>query len=98
VAAAPAPPRPVERRPVPPKPPVKPEPEPAPTAASVTAKYQAVSRDYAEFRKEYGSRLEAEWNDLLDFATYGTGEDKQAKLDAKLSAFRKRMTQIRSGN
>jgi hypothetical protein len=100
-AATPAAARPGEKpRLPPPRPSVRPS-EPAseaPTAASVTAKYQAVSRDYSEFRKAYGSRLEAEWNDILDFATYGAGEDKQAKLDAKLTQFKKRMAAVRAGN
>jgi serine/threonine-protein kinase len=102
VAVKPAPPPRAERprAAAPPRAPPARPPAPAPevpTAASVQAKYQALARDYAEFRKEYGGRLEAEWGDILDFATYGSGEDKQVKLDAKLSQLRRRMAQIRAG-
>ncbi len=103
--AAETPPR-VEARPPRPTPPVirpsasRPtavEPAEAPSPTSVQAKYQAVARDYAEFKRRYGARLETDWNDILDFATYGVGDDKHAKLDAKLSTFRKRMSQVRAG-
>jgi hypothetical protein len=90
-------PRPRPPAPRPPRPaPV--EPVEAPTAASVQAKYQATKRDYDEFRKRYGERLSAEWDDILSFQTYAAGEDKQAQLDAKLAQFRRRMAQIRAGN
>ena len=91
----PKPPRPAS--PKPPRPPViAPPAEAAPTAASVQAKYQSTARDYAEFRKQYGERLESEWDDILSFHTYAAGEDKQTKLDAKLTQFRRRMAQIRA--
>jgi hypothetical protein len=94
----PPPPRPRPPAPRPPRPPVGASPtEPAPTPASVQAKYQSTARDYAEFRKRYGERLEAEWDDILSFHTYAAGEDKQVKLDAKLTQFRRRMAQIRAG-
>jgi len=69
----------------------------ASNAASVQAKYQEVARDYSAFKKAYGPRLDAEWNDILDFATYGAGEDKTHKLDAKLSQFKKHMAQVKAG-
>jgi len=98
VETTPPPPKP--RPPVvkPPRPPVVVPTEAPATAASVQAKYQSTARDYAEFRKQYGERLEAEWDDILSFHTYAAGEDKQSKLDAKLTQFRRRMAQIRAGN
>src|SRR5262249_18351573 len=41
-------------------------PEPvddAPSASSVQAKYQELARDYSSFKKAFGPRLDAEWND-----------------------------------
>jgi serine/threonine-protein kinase len=102
-ASAPTPPPPVHvaRPEHPTRQPVRPvSPPPAvdePTAASVQAKYQALAREYATFKKAYGARLDGEWNDILDYATYGVGEEKTHKLDAKLSAFRKRMAQVKAG-
>jgi serine/threonine-protein kinase len=96
-AETPPAPRPRPPAPRPPRPaPV--EPVEAPTAASVQAKYQSTKRDYDEFRKRYGERLSAEWDDILSFQTYAAGEDKHAQLDAKLAQFRRRMAQIRAGN
>jgi hypothetical protein len=83
------------------RPPRTPAPAPvveaAPSVASVQAKYQEVARDYGAFKKAYGPRLDAEWNDVLDFATYGNGDDKAQKLDARLNQFRKHMAQVKAG-
>ena len=67
----------------------------APTAASVQAKYQAIAREYQTFKQSYGDRLDGEWNDVLDYATYGAGADKPQKLDDKLDHFRRRMAKVR---
>jgi serine/threonine-protein kinase len=69
----------------------------APTLADVEAKFQAVKREYGDFRKAYGSRLDDEWNDILGIATYGRGEDRYKKLASKLDRFRARMAEIRNG-
>jgi len=89
-------------RPDRPRPSPRPTPASAPaveetSAASVQAKYQSLARDYAAFKKAYGPRLDGEWNDILDFATYGAGEDKSRKLDVKLNAFRKHMASVKNG-
>jgi serine/threonine-protein kinase len=85
-----------------PRPPRPPAPASAPaveeaSAGSVQAKYQALARDYAAFKKAYGPRLDGEWNDILDFATYAAGDEKTRKLDAKLNAFRKHMAAVKAG-
>jgi len=87
--------------PVPEKRPTPPRPRPSVAAESVTpaqveAKYRSVAREYAEFKKAHGPRLEAEWNDIAEFATYKRNESPQ-KLDAMLTAFRRRMNEIKSG-
>jgi hypothetical protein len=71
--------------------------EEGPSAASVQAKYQEVAREYAAFKRAYGPRLDAEWNDILDYATYGSGEDKTHKLDSKLNQFRRHVAQAKAG-
>jgi serine/threonine-protein kinase len=83
--------------PVDPKKPVDKPPAPKPDAPpqNVQFKYQAVSREYAHFKQSYGNALDADWNDILELATYGTGDDKQKKLDAKLDSFRHRMAEMR---
>jgi serine/threonine protein kinase len=78
----------------------KPTPDPPAAPASqaeVQAKFRSVKGEYAGFKKRYGGRLESEWNDILDTATYATGGDKYKKLDAKLDQFRKRMASIQHG-
>jgi hypothetical protein len=77
------------------EPTLAPAPEP-PTAASVQAKYQAIAREYQAFKQSYGNRLDAEWNDVLDFATYGAGADKPVKLDEKLDQLRRKMARVKA--
>jgi hypothetical protein len=78
--------------------PPKPEPAPAPTSTDVQAKVKAVAREYSAFKKAYGQRLDAEWNEILSQATFTSGEDKNRKLDARLDAFRKRMADVKREN
>ncbi len=80
--------------------PAKPDSEPlaAPTASDVQAKVKAVAREYAAFKKSYGQRLDAEWNEILSQATFTSGEDKNRKLDARLDSFRKRMADVKREN
>ncbi len=74
-----------------------PPPVAAPSAQAVESKFIAVKKEYAGFRKSYGSRLDEEWNDILDLATYGRGDDRYRKLSAKLDRFRGRMAEIKNG-
>jgi serine/threonine-protein kinase len=84
-------------RPPPPKGKDPPSAATGPTQPEVESKFQAVKREYGTFRKAYGSRLDDEWNDILDVATLGRGEDRWKKLAQKLDRFQKRMAQIRTG-
>ena len=101
----PQPPAPPHREPrvdhrAPPRPPPAIEPvkaDEAPSADSVQAKYQELARDYGAFKKAYGQRLDAEWNDILELVTYGGGDDKAHKLDARLNQFKKHMAQVKAG-
>jgi serine/threonine-protein kinase len=69
----------------------------APSAQDVEAKFIAVKKEYATFRKSFGGRLDDEWNDILDVATYDRGDDRYRKLTAKLDRFRQRMGDIKNG-
>jgi serine/threonine-protein kinase len=96
IPASPPAPAPVADKPRPrARPPEKPTAEPV-TPAQVETKYKAVAREYGEFKKAHGPRLEAEWNDILEFATYKRTENPQ-RLDAMLTSFRRRMIEIKSG-
>jgi len=57
----------------------------------VQAKFQAVLRDYRDFKQSYGARLEQEWADLATFAQYARSRDKLLQLDRKIDRFRARM-------
>ena len=57
-----------------------------------------MKKEYGAFRKSYGARLDEEWNDILDAATYGRGDDRYRKLSAKLDRFRQRMAEIKGGD
>jgi len=69
----------------------------APSAQDVETKFIAVKKEYGLFRKSYGARLDDEWNDILDVATYGRGDERYRKLSTKLDRFRQRMVEIKNG-
>lgn len=82
------------------RPGLKPQRKVDPSAVSADAvqgKFMAVQREYSRFKKEYGARLDEEWNDILDLATFGLGGEKIVKLNSKLDQLRRRMAEIRRG-
>jgi serine/threonine protein kinase len=82
-------------RAVPPKaPPTVERPRVAPER--VEAKFRAVRREYSDFKRAYGARLEAEWNSVLFLATYGKA-DKYEKLDGMIDRLRAEMARVKRG-
>jgi hypothetical protein len=74
-------------------------PKAPPASASperVEAKFRAVRKEYAEFKKAYGSRLEPEWNAVLFLVTYGKA-DKYERLDGMIDKLRGEMAKVRRG-
>ncbi len=67
---------------------------PALTQSDVQSKFRTVSREYNAFKRDFGPRLESEWNDIVELVTYG-GADKLSRVDALLDRLRKQMSQIR---
>jgi len=67
----------------------------APTPAQVEAKYQAVHREYEEFKRAYGRRLEASWSQILNYNTFGQGPDKTQRIDGMLDDLRREMARIK---
>jgi len=83
----------VKKRPLPRKPKVKrPEEKKGLGAGEVQGRFRAARREYAGFKERYGARLEAEWNELADRATYAKTPEQLADLDRKIRQFRARMT------
>jgi serine/threonine protein kinase len=70
--------------------------KPKASAEKVEAKFRAVRREYADFKKAYGARLESEWSAVLFLATYGKA-DKYEKLDAMIDRLRAQMGKVRAG-
>jgi serine/threonine-protein kinase len=67
-------------------------PTPDADADAVLAKFKAVSREYKQFKKAYGSRLDSDWTDLATQAQYAkSSPDKLQQLDRKLDRFRSLM-------
>ena len=64
------------------------------TQSDVQSKFRTVSREYNAFKRDFGPRLESEWNDIVELVTYG-GADKLSRVDALLDRLRKQMSQIR---
>ncbi|HEY3355949.1 MAG TPA: protein kinase, partial [Polyangia bacterium] len=95
---------PTEPRTRPPKPPREPKlpatkapAAPAPAGHErVEAKFRAVRREYGDFKKAYGARLEPEWNAVLFLATYGKG-DKYERLDGLIDKLRAEMGRVKKG-
>lgn len=76
----------------PPGPPVKdPEPAAGPDEAALRAKFQAVNREYKQYKAEFGPRLEGEWTDLASMVGFLSSPDKRVAFDRKLDALRARM-------
>jgi hypothetical protein len=63
-------------------------------AEAVKRRFLTVKQEYEAFRKQYGGRLDSDYNEILELQTFG-GEGKWEKLDAKLAALRKKMADAR---
>ena len=70
-----------------------PPPTKAPTAQSVDAKFQQVRREYDEFKRNFGGRLEPAWQEILHEAAMGR---RDAQLDDRLNQLRGDMRRIKS--
>jgi serine/threonine-protein kinase len=60
-------------------------------SGEVQGRFRAARREYATFKQHFGARLEAEWNELADRATYAKTPAELAELDRKIRQFRSRM-------
>jgi hypothetical protein len=58
----------------------------------VQARFRSARREYAAFKERFGARLESEWNELADGATYAKTPEQLAELDRKIRQFRARMS------
>jgi serine/threonine protein kinase len=66
------------------------------SAAKVQSTFSAVSREYQQFKKSFGPRLEDAWADLAQRAQYaGTDTEKLLDLSQRLARFRARMRAAR---
>ena len=64
---------------------------------AVEGKFSTVRREYESFRKEYGPRLESDWNSITSEITFGKGTGKYAKVNSMLESLRRSMAKVRSG-
>jgi len=97
VAVKPATPAPSARPPRRARPQEAPPPAPAPEVLdpdTVKQRFLAVKREYEAFRRQYGNRFEADYNEILELQTFG-GEGKLEKLDTRLGALKKKMAETR---
>lgn len=62
----------------------------------VEAKFRAVAREYGDFKKHYGGRLEAEWSDLAQEVQFRQASSNLAGISRKLDRFRSQMRTIKS--
>jgi serine/threonine-protein kinase len=67
------------------------------TQAQVEAKYRAVHREYDDFKRAFGPRLDPSWNRILEQFTFGQGDAKYSKIDTMLDEFRREMAKVKSG-
>jgi serine/threonine-protein kinase len=77
-------------------PPAAPSPPPA-SPAQIEAKYRAVHREYEDFKRAFGSRLEPDWHRILEQYTFGQGGERYQRVDTMLDDLRREMTRIRGG-
>jgi hypothetical protein len=66
--------------------------------ARVQASFRSVQREYEQFKKRYGARLDAEWNDLANLATFAQGPDKLPAIDRDIQRFRGKMRAVREAD
>jgi hypothetical protein len=67
-----------------------------PDAEAIKRSFVGFQREYSAFRRRYGDRFQAEYDEILDLQTFG-GSDKLGKLDARMDALRKRMAEVSDG-
>ena len=65
--------------------------------AQVEAKYRAVHREYDDFKRAFGPRLDPSWNRILEQYTFGQGDAKYTRIDTMLDEFRREMAKVKSG-
>ncbi len=75
----------------------KPDDKKGQDAEEVQARFRAARREYGTFKERFGARLEAEWNELADRATYAKTPQQLADLDRKIRQFRARMSSEKWG-
>jgi serine/threonine protein kinase len=59
--------------------------------AALRAKFQAVNREYKQYKAEFGPRLEAEWTDLASMVGFLSNPERRGAFDKKLDQLRARM-------
>ncbi len=65
--------------------------DPAPDEAGLRAKFQAINREYKEYKAAFGSRLESEWTDVASMVGYLSSPEKRIAFDKKLDRLRTQM-------
>ena len=63
----------------------------APDEAALRAKFQAVTREYKQYKAEFGGRLEPEWTDAASMVGLLSSPDKRVAFDKKLDRLRAAM-------
>ena len=63
----------------------------APDEAALRAKFQAVTREYKQYKAEFGARLEPEWTDAASMVGLLSSPDKRTAFDKKLDRLRAAM-------
>ncbi|GAB4526011.1 MAG: hypothetical protein Tsb0020_43920 [Haliangiales bacterium] len=65
------------------------------TSAEVKARFRSVTRDYQEFKKNYGARFERDWADLAQAAQFaGNDADNLQSLAQAIARFRAKMRSV----
>ncbi|MBK9031199.1 MAG: protein kinase [Myxococcales bacterium] len=67
------------------------EPPAAPDEAALRAKFQGVTREYKQYKAEFGERLESEWTDVASMVGFLSSADKRIAFDRKLDRLRAQM-------
>jgi len=69
----------------------KPVEKKAPGSEDVSTRFRSARREYASFKDRFGTRLESEWNELVERATNAKTPQQMSELDGKIRQFRARM-------
>ena len=63
----------------------------------VEGKFRVITREYEDFRKQYGQRLESQWNAISEEINFGKPGEKYVRVNAMLDALRREMRRERAG-